>query len=66
MPKNIDYVPITEDTVGPYSQFGINEDGNDMASAETESSKWLFALTEAYVDMSELLSKNSLEKILMI
>ena len=63
LPKNIDYVPVTEETTGPYSQFGINEDGIDMSSEETESSKWLFSLTEAYVDMSELLSKNSLEKI---
>ena len=29
-----------------------------MTSEETESSKWLIALTEAYVDMEDLVRKN--------
>ena len=58
LPSKIDYIPVSDETAGPYTQFGNIEGAGDMASEETESSKWLIALTEAYVDMEDLVRKN--------
>ena len=56
LPQKIDYVPITEETTGCYTSF--NEGSNDVGSEMTESSKSLEALTDAIVDMTDLVQKN--------
>ena len=57
LPGKLNYMPITEDISGPFTVSG-NVDGDDETSREVDSTKWLMSLTDAYVDMEELVRKN--------
>ena len=57
LPGKIDFIPITDESTGLFQTFGVSE-GSEIGSGETESSKWMMAFTEAYVDLEELVKKN--------
>ena len=57
LPAKIDYTPISDEVEGPFSDFGLSEE-RESNHAETESSKWLLAMTDGYVDFEDLVRKN--------
>jgi len=57
VPDCLSYVPVDEETTGTFSMFEMHE-GSGSGGQDTESSKWLVALTDAYLDMGEVVDKN--------
>merc|ERR1719232_353643 len=57
VPDSLTYEPVGEETTGTFSVFETHE-GSGGGGQDTESSKWLVALTEAYLDMGDVVAKN--------
>jgi len=57
VPDCLTYEAVGEETTGTFSVFETHE-GSGGGGQDTESSKWLVALTDAYLDMGDVVAKN--------